>query len=110
MCTALDDPPLCQAVADNASNNDLVLRQIAKDIDIDPSQQCIRYSAHNPNLVGKAILYGTNNECVAYAVKLVPRFDSHGFDNALTHTDKVVQPRNDDSTSPAVWRNRGALG
>jgi hypothetical protein len=97
-------------VADNASNNDAALRQIAKEIDIDPSRQRIRCSAHILNLVAKAILYGTDSDCVADAAKFAPRFDSSESDNALTHTDKVAQPRNDDPASLAVWRKRGALG
>ncbi|KAM0708529.1 hypothetical protein Q7P35_005181 [Cladosporium inversicolor] len=97
-------------VADNASNNDAALRQIAKEIDIDPSRQRIRCSAHILNLVAKAILYGTDSDCVADAAKFAPRFDSSESDNALTHIDKVAQPRNDDPASLAVWRKRGALG
>jgi hypothetical protein len=97
-------------VADNASNNDAALRQIAKEIDVDPSRQRIRCSAHILNLVAKAILYGTDSDCVADAAKFAPRFGSSASDNALTHTDKAAQLHNDDTTSLALWRKRGALG
>lgn len=63
-------------VADNASNNDAALREIAKEIDIDPLRQRIRCSAHILNLVAKAILYGTDSDCVADAAKFTPRVDS----------------------------------
>lgn len=56
-------------VAENASNNDAALREIAKEIDIDPLRQRIRCSAHILNLVAKAILYGTDSDCVADAAK-----------------------------------------
>jgi len=97
-------------VADNASNNDAALRQIAKEIDVDPSRQRIRCSAHTLNLVAKAILYGTDSDCVADAAKFAPRFGSSASDNALTHRDKAAQLHNDDTTSLALWRKRGALG
>jgi hypothetical protein len=47
---------------------------------------------------------------VADAAEYAPRFDSSESDNALTHTDKVPRPLNDDLVSLAVWRKRGALG
>lgn len=97
-------------MADNASNNDAALRQIAKEIDIDPSRQRTRCSAHILNLVAKGILYDTESDCVADAAKFAPRFDSSESDNPLTHTDKVAQPPNEDPASLAVWRERGALG
>lgn len=97
-------------VADNASNNDAALRQIAKEIDIDPLRRRIRCSAHILNLVAKAILYGTDGDCVADAAKLAPGFKSSGSDNVSGHTDQVAQSRNNDSASLAAWRKRGALG
>ncbi|GAB7332944.1 hypothetical protein MBLNU13_g04651t1 [Cladosporium sp. NU13] len=51
--------------ADNASNNDSALRHIAKEIDFDPVRQRIRCNAQILNLVAKAILYGTDSDCVA---------------------------------------------
>jgi hypothetical protein len=96
-------------VADNASNNDTALREIAKEIDVDPLRQRIRCSAHILNLVAKAILYGTDSDCVADAAKLASRFDSSGSGDALTNTGKLAQSRND-SVSLAEWRKRGALG
>lgn len=96
-------------VAANASNIDTALRQIAKEIDVDPLRQRIRCSAYILNLVAKAILYGTDSDCVTDAAKLASRFDSCGSGVALTNAVKPVQSRND-SVSLAAWRKRGALG
>lgn len=96
-------------VADNASNNDTVLREIAKEIDVDPLRQRIRCGAHILNLVAKAILYGTDIDCVADAAKFASRFDSSGSGDALTNTGKTVRSR-DESASLAAWRKGGALG
>ena len=58
-------------VADNAANNNCALREIAKEIDVDPVRQRVRCSAHVINLVAKAILYGTDSDCVADAAGTV---------------------------------------
>lgn len=97
-------------VADNASNNDAALREIAKEIDVDTLRQRIRCSAHVLNLVAKAILYGTDSDCVADAATFAPTFDSGGSDNVFPSTDKAPQSRNNDAASLAMWRKRGALG
>lgn len=51
-------------VADNASNNDATLHEIAREINIKPVQQRVRYNAHIINLVAKAILYGNDSDYV----------------------------------------------
>lgn len=97
-------------VADNASNNDAALHEIAKEIDVDPLRQRIRCSRHILNPMAKTILYGTDSDCVADAARFAPTFDSRGSDNALTSTDKAPKSRNNDAASLAVWRKRGVLG
>ncbi|GAB7336627.1 hypothetical protein MBLNU13_g10318t4 [Cladosporium sp. NU13] len=69
-------------VADNASNNDTALREMAKEIDIDSLRQRIRCNAHVLNLVAKAILYGTGSDCIADAAKVASQLNSAVCTNA----------------------------
>lgn len=93
-------------IADNAFNNDTALREIAKEIDLDPLRQGIRCSTHILNLVPKAIQYGTDSNCVADAARLASKFDSNGSGGVLTNPSNPVRSRND-SASLAAWRREG---
>jgi hypothetical protein len=86
-------------VADNASNNDSALRQIAKEIDVDPLPQRIRCSAHILNLVARAIIYGTDSDYVADGAKHAPRSDSSESSNVSVQIDNVAQLHNNDLES-----------
>jgi hypothetical protein len=49
---------------------------MAKEIDIEPLRQRIRCNAHVLNLVAKAILYGTDGDCIVYAAKVASQLSS----------------------------------
>jgi hypothetical protein len=96
-------------VADNASNNDTALREMAKEIDVDPLRQRIRCNAHILNLVAKAILYGTDSDCMTDAAKVASQLNAAGCANASLNT---MQPArlSHNTVDLALWRKRGALG
>lgn len=96
-------------VADNASNNDTALREMAKEIDIDPLRQRIRCNAHVLNLVAKAILYGTDSDCIADAAQVASQLSSAVCVNASPSTTRAT-PLNQNPADLALWRKRGALG
>ena len=96
-------------VADNASNNDCALREIAKEIDIDPARQRVRCSAHIINLVAKAILYGTDTDCVADAAGTVSQ-PVNITSGASPMASQQTVWLEDDSTSLVAWRKKGAFG
>jgi len=96
-------------VADNASNNDTALREMAKEIDIDLLRQRIRCNAHVLNLVAKAILYGTDSYCIADAAKVASQLNSAVCANASPSTTRAAPP-SQNPADLALWRKRGALG
>ena len=96
-------------IADNASNNDTALQEVAKEIDIDPLRQRIRCNAHILNLVAKAILYGTDSDCFADAVTVASQVASTVLGNASTASTQPAHINNSPA-GLAAWRKKGALG
>ena len=96
-------------IADNASNNDTALQEVAKEIDIDPLRQRIRCHAHVLNLVAKAILHGTDSDCFADAATVASQLDSTVSGHS-SMTFKQPAHFNNNSAGLAAWRKKGALG
>jgi hypothetical protein len=96
-------------VADSASNNDAALHEIAREIDIKPVQQRVRCCAHVINLVAKAILYGTDTDCVADAARVSSQLDNATFGSNSTPFEQTLRLDND-TVRLVAWRKKGALG
>ena len=71
-------------IADNALNNDTALHLLQSDIDVTPYQQRLRCTAHVINLVCKAILCGTDTDCLNEVIYHA----EHDMDSEL-HNSKV---------------------
>ena len=96
-------------VADNTSNNDAAVHEIAKKIGIKPAQQRVCCNAHVINLVAKAVLYGTDTERVADATSVASQYDNGTCRSNSTTFEQALR-LNNDTARLAAWRKKGALG
>ena len=99
-------------IADNASNNDTALCQVAQELDVKPARQRLRCHAHVINPVAKPVLYGTDIDCIEDAKLSARRCGldvKEEVDNGIASFQQAVRSK-DDTIRLVAWRKKGPLG
>ena len=93
-------------MADNASNNDKTLELLRDDIATDPKKSRLRCAGHIINLVTKAILYGTDVDCVN---EVLLNGNDALADGSVSRFETTLRSRNEVDVLKA-WRKKGPVG
>ena len=93
-------------MADNASNNDKTLELLSKEIDFKPEQSRLRCAGHIINLVTKAILYGTDVDCVD---EVLSASNDSLFDSGVSKFEAALRSQ-DPAEVLKAWRRKGPVG
>lgn len=89
-------------IADEVSNNDTSLHELARETYIKPVQQCLRCNAPIIDLVAKAIHYSTGTDCVADAATAAAQLEGDTLENNLTAVEQTLRS---DSTRSVLLRS-----
>jgi hypothetical protein len=97
-------------MADNASNNDRTLHLLEDELNINPKKSRLRCAAHIMNLVTKAILYGTDTDCIDDVLKHVESADPGDvYDGNVSQFEATLKSQ-DELAVLRAWRKKGPVG
>jgi hypothetical protein len=97
-------------MADNASNNDLALQLLQNDLNIDPHTDRLRCAGHIINLVCKAILFGTDIDCIDEVLfSTISEEHTTIEDAVVSQFERELRSRDELSVIKA-WRKKGPVG
>jgi hypothetical protein len=97
-------------MADNATNNDKTLELLQSELAIDAKKSRLRCAGHIINLVCKAILYGTDIDCVNDVIhKVETSQDCDLNDGTVAEFERVLRSKDELATLKA-WRKKGPVG
>ncbi|TKA70467.1 hypothetical protein B0A49_11647 [Cryomyces minteri] len=96
------------SVADNATNNDTCLTELAKDLDINVKQQRLRCAGHKINLVCKAILLGTDTDCYEDVLRNDEEEEA-AVDDRIEQFEAVLDS-SDQAKAWRAWHKKGPVG
>jgi hypothetical protein len=97
-------------MADNASNNDKTLQLLQDDLNIHPTKSRLRCAAHIINLVTKAILYGTDIDCINDVIEQTESEEDNDFyTSAVSQFEHTLKLRDEQAILQA-WRKKGPVG
>ena len=98
-------------MADNASNNDKALELLQTELNIDPVKQRLRCAGHIINLVCKAVLYGTDVDCINDIIRHAESTDTEDFyDSKVSQFEATLRSSNDELEHLKAWRKKGPVG
>lgn len=97
-------------MADNASNNDCALHLLRHDLDIDPTKSRLRCCGHIINLVTKAILYGTDVDCIEEVINHAESEEYGDFAGCSVSRFEATLRANDNVAVLKAWRKKGPVG
>ena len=98
-------------MADNASNNDKALELLQTELNIDPVKQRLRCAGHIINLVCKAVLYGTDVDCINDIIRHAESTDTEDFyDSKVSQFEATLRSSNNELEHLKAWRKKDPVG
>jgi hypothetical protein len=93
-------------MADNASPNDTAIELLESELPIDAIASRLRCTAHIINLVTKAILYGTDIDCINNVIR---NAEGDLNDSSVSRFEAVLRSQDEQAVLKA-WRKKGPVG
>lgn len=94
-------------MADNASSNDTAIELLQSELSINLDKQRLRCAGHVINLVCKAILYGTDTDCIE---DVIINGSEELYDSKVSHFETELRAIRDEKELLKIWRKKGPIG